>query len=273
VTPDGSVSATTTFVAASGPRFFTLTVYVMVEPTVGPALLTLLVTARSAAATVTLTLAESSAAAGSPGNDDVTAAAAVRAWPAVPGSTVAATSSVALSPGAIVPASQAPVPGANVPWLGVSPVQVSPAGTGADTETADAVSGPAFETRNVSEIASPSSGSGLLAPADSARSALRTVSCADAAFVVVSGSVGSIAVIAAAFTIPCPAVPGSTDADSCSATPMEAPSAPIVHVPPVESYAVPPPAAWPAYASPAGSTSVTRTPEASSGPKFATARL
>src|SRR4029453_5265495 len=61
----GRRSVTVTVVATSGPLFVSVTVKVMTVPWVGVALLTVLVTARSAAFGITVTLAELLAAVGS----------------------------------------------------------------------------------------------------------------------------------------------------------------------------------------------------------------
>jgi hypothetical protein len=65
VRPAGKMSVAVTFVAAVGPLLVTVTVKVTVSPTLGVALLTVLLTARSACCGVSVALAELFAVSGS----------------------------------------------------------------------------------------------------------------------------------------------------------------------------------------------------------------
>ena len=168
--PAGSRSCTATPVAASGPALVRVTVKVIVSPTFGVGLLTVLVIARSACCGVSVALAVLLPGLGSNWSAAVMVAVLVcAAGPA----TVAVRVSVACAPLASAPTVQRPVAGSYVPWLGRNETRGSPAGSRSVTSTPVASAGPLSPSVTVKVTVSPTLGRGLLTLLLSARLAAR----------------------------------------------------------------------------------------------------
>src|SRR5262249_4647271 len=155
VNPAGKRSLTCTLVAGSGPLSVSVTVKVIVSPTLGVGLLTALVTCRSACWGVSVVLALLLAGLGSNWSAPLTTAVlvwasglATRAW----------ICRVCGAPGATVPTAQVPVAGSYPPWLGVADRKVKPPGSRSETRTPVAASGPALVRVTVKVTVSPTFG-------------------------------------------------------------------------------------------------------------------
>ena len=129
--PAGSVSAIVTSVAVSLPRFESVTVNVIVSPTLGRASSTTFSTFRSAYFGVSVTLSVLLFGLGSYWFEVRTLAVLVCGCgvPEDGGSTIAWIVSVRAKAVSTVPTSQTPVPTVYVPWLGWADTNCRPAGT------------------------------------------------------------------------------------------------------------------------------------------------
>src|SRR5689334_24066452 len=130
----------------------------MVPPTLGVALSTVLVTARSACCGVTVEDPLLLPGTVSVWSEWLTLAVLVRPFGLT---TVAVIGRVTVEPLAMVPMSQAPVIALYAPWLGVADTKFRPAGSRSDTATLVAASGPLFLTLTVKVMVSPTLGVAL----------------------------------------------------------------------------------------------------------------
>ena len=182
VNPGGSVSATETPAAASGPLLTTDTVNVTFALSAGVALSTVFVTRRSASGTLTVADAALLVAFGSNWSAEADAELVIARCEV----TFAMIDNVAVTPVANDPTVQ--VPAAYDPWEGVDDTSVSPAGSASATDTLVAPSGPLFTTDTVNVTLVLSVGVALVTDLVTSRSASGTLTVAEAALLVMSRS-------------------------------------------------------------------------------------
>src|SRR5438270_801672 len=148
-------------------------VKVMVSPTLGVELFTVLTTARSACCGVSVALALLLPVLGSNWSARLMAAVLVGALALA---TCATSRRVRAASVSTLPTVQIPVPLAYVPWLGLAETKLSPAGSASLTCTLLAAFGPLLLKVTVKVIVSPTLGVALLTLLLSARSACCGVS-------------------------------------------------------------------------------------------------